>query len=65
MLYFTSTTAPTHEPFEVRVKDRIYTIVMSAAPSGTGIYVDPELVSALTTTVATADGNATVHVRAD
>jgi hypothetical protein len=61
LIYWTSTTTPLlGHVFDVRVNDRIYTIVMG---TGADHYVEPEAYSALVTSVQAADPGATPHVR--
>ena len=61
LVYWTSTTSPTlGHVFDVRVNDRIYTIVMG---TGADNYVEPEAYNVLVSAVAAADAGSTPHVR--
>jgi hypothetical protein len=61
LLYFTSTSTNGHV-FDVRVNDRVYTIVVG---TGSDLYCDKEAVAPLTAALAAADSTVTLHTRSE
>jgi hypothetical protein len=63
-VYITSTAAPgyTHEPFELRVAGVIYTMVVSTTAD---VFVPQEHIAPLTSALAAADSNCTLHTRSE